>query len=183
MAQLKLDRIMYRAGSYKLSQDLQPSSIKVTEDFKQSGLNLLTQALFRTAKKLDLPFVTANMVGKPYFIVTLRSYGLVNGQSRAMINPQLIWCSDDGQYVEETFVYNPGETVIKFRPKKIKVRYMNRHKEIKVYSFEGRFAAYVLQAIEVLHGIPLTYQPPAPFEVAARLKAVRQLIFGGNDDV
>lgn len=174
MGRIELDRTMYRAGSYKLTQDLQPSEVKVTAEFKQSGLNLFTQALFRTAKELGIPFVTANMVGKPYFIVTLRSYGLVNGQSRAMINPQLVWCSDDGQYVEESFYLNPGETVIKFRPKKIKVRYMNRHKQEKIYTFTGRFAAYVLQAIEVLHGVPLTYQPPAPSEVAARLNAIHK---------
>ena len=172
MAQLKLERTTYKLGSYSLVKDLQPCEYRIAADQSQSTLNLFTQALFRTAKRIDVPFVTANMVGKPYFVVTFRTLGLLNGQSRAMINPQLVWCSDESQFVEETFIYNKGESVIKERPQKIKVAYMNKKKQVKVFTFTGRFAAYVLQAIEVMHGVPLIFIPPTPSEVAARLQKI-----------
>lgn len=168
---LKPNPLIYKLESYSLVKPINRAEHLIQDQQSTSVLNFFTQALYRTAKRLDIPFVTANMIGEPFYVVSLQSYGLVSRQSRALINPQLVWCSDESQEVEETFIYSPDESVIKIRPQKIKVRYMNRHKQYKVHEFSGRFAAYVLQAIEVLYGVPLTFIPPTPSEVAARLKA------------
>jgi peptide deformylase len=169
---LKVDSKIYNGGYYQLVDNLEPCKFKVALDQTQASLNHFTQGLFRTAKEYNLPFVTANMVGKPFFVVTFRTMGLLNGQSRAMINPQLIWCSEEGQFVEESFYLNGEETVIKNRPQKIKITYMDKKHEMSTYEFSGRFAAYVMQAIEVMYGLPLNYIPPTPSEVAARLKKI-----------
>jgi peptide deformylase len=169
---LKVETTIYKGGSYQLVENLEPCKFKISTNQTKASLNHFTQALFRTAKNYNLPFVTANMVGKPFFIVTFRTLGLLDGQTRAMINPQLIWCSDEGQYVDECFYLNGEETVIKNRPKTIKLTYMNKYHKIGTYEFSGRFAAYVMQAIEVMYGLPLNYIPPTPSEVAARLKKI-----------
>lgn len=168
---LKSDSVMGRFGVYPILKEIKKADQLIPEDQTQSSMNLFTQALFRTAKKLDIPFVTANMVGKPYQVVSIRSFGLVPRASRAMINPRIVWASPEEQLVEETFILEPGVKVIRSRPQKIKVEYKNRHKETKLEEYSGRFAAYIMQAIEVFYTIPLTASIPAPSEVAARLKS------------
>ena len=168
---LKSDSVMSRLGVYPILTEIKKADQLIPEDQTQSSMNLFTQALFRTAKKNKLPFVTANMVGKPYQVVSLQSFGLVPRKSRAMINPKIVWVSPEAQLVEETFILEPGVKVIRSRPQKIKVEYLNRHKELKLEEYSGRFAAYIMQAIEVFYTIPLEANIPTPSEVAARLKA------------
>jgi peptide deformylase len=168
--QLKSDPIMYNHKSYSLVTKLERATNLIPDTQTQSSLNQFTQALYRTAKRLRIPFVTANMVGKPFHVISLQSFGLVSRTSRALINPKLIACSAETQKVEETFIYNPEQSVIKIRPLKIKIQYSTRSKKIVTETFTGRFAAYVMQAIEVLYALPLDSTPPNPSEVAARLK-------------
>ncbi|PPR79960.1 MAG: Peptide deformylase 2 [Alphaproteobacteria bacterium MarineAlpha2_Bin1] len=69
-----------------------------------------------------------------------------------MINPEIIWKSEENQFNEEGCLSFPDQFVEVLRSKKIKVKYINESKKSKLSTFSGFEAVIIQHEIDHLDG-------------------------------
>lgn len=84
----------------------------------------------------------------PYVGISLRIAVLVDGTT--MINPTIVGADEALSPTQETCPLYPGIAVERSRPTWIRVRYVSEDGETTTRRLEGRAAALVCQAIDVL---------------------------------
>jgi len=71
----------------------------------------------------------------------------------AMINPELVWASDEGEVVEEGCLSIPEITEEVERPQRVRVRYLDLEGEAREVEADGLFARVLQHEIDHINGV------------------------------
>ncbi len=120
---------------------------KVDEDIISIVDNMVATMYFEGAIGIG-----ANMVGilKRIAVVDLQEEG--KKAPYILINPQITWCSDELQTIEESSLCFPGISAKIARPRSITIRYIDRENISQELTAEGLLATVIQHEVDCLDG-------------------------------
>ena len=78
---------------------------------------------------------------------------VIAGEIYKMINPEITWASEEENIYEEGCLSLPEHFADVIRPKKVKVKYLNKNGEAKILEVDGLLATCLQHEIDHLDGI------------------------------
>ena len=113
----------------------------------------LTNDMLETMYHEDGIGLAANQIGILQRVIVLDLGRDYHPDPLKMINPEIIWRSEDNHRVQEGCLSVPDAWGDVYRPHHIKVRYLNQNNEVTEFEAEGLLSSSIQHEIDHLDGI------------------------------
>lgn len=134
-------------------------------DFDSDNASFMAFSLAETLSKLNGLGLSANQVGVPYRICAINT----GSHIWVMINPKILWKSEDKSDFNEGCLSFPGLYLKIKRPRSIKVKFQAIGGEVVEKEFDGLTATVIQHEIDHLDGICYTdLISPIKLDIAKR---------------
>jgi peptide deformylase len=169
---------IYLYGSGVLRQKAAPADLENKEELRQ-----LVADLWETLAASDGCGLAAPQIGVSRRVVIVDGdvmtdvYDYLKGFKRTLINPEIIWASDEKVTYNEGCLSVPGVYCDVLRPKKIKLAYYDENFEKKEEEFDNFAARMIQHELSHLDGVVFT-DLVAPIRKKLVMKKLQRIASG-----
>lgn len=119
------------------------------------SIKKIADDMLETMREVNGAGLAANQVGilKQILILDVSSYGIKQEKPYIMINPEIIYASEETWEHEERCLSFPVVSVIVTRPQNIRVKYLDYDGKEQQIEADGWLARGILHEMDHLHGI------------------------------
>jgi peptide deformylase len=132
-----------------------------------ASIKKLLRQMYAVMKRADGVGLAAPQIGVPLRVVVID----VGEGSLMMINPEIVWYSEETSEFEEGCLSFPGVTVNIIRPERVKVAYLDENGNKNLLEADGLLSRAIQHELDHLDGILIIDRAPKEqrFEILKKL--------------